>query len=226
MPAAEKLVSAVLRDYHAEPEVLRKIEQNYPKTKNITLAEQSHISINWSAASVYTTGFSKVHAKGFNSMGGSVPEPEPCYNLWPRALGSLFVHESALDSSQRDATRGHYLFRAHLGGSADGYDWTRTSGVTVPKLTLEESKAVGVAGLGSTRIDAEDGTSQHYSGSVTFGETDRLLGQFGNLAILITPATTKRLLGRFVGDFQGEKTYHFIDDQVICLGSKYKAGAG
>jgi hypothetical protein len=218
VPAARKFVSAALRDYHAEPELLARILARYPKARAVRPADQFHLSLNWAATSVFVTGYSRVHARGYNSMAGSVPEPEPkCVNQWARGFGSLFVHESSLVNGDESP-----LYRAHLGGNAHGYDWTRTSGVTMPKVSPEESESFGTGGIGGYRVDDWRGRSLYYSGSVTHGETDERLGRYGNMAIHIRPETTAKL-AKYVGKFRGNKSYHFLGDQVVCLGSGYRA---
>ncbi len=139
IPAAKKYVSSTLLDFAYEPENLVALHAKYPKTKDLEVPQQIHLDLNWSAASVFVSGMSKVHARSSNSMAGSVPEPEgEVYNLGIRSLGSLFI----LDSS--NAT----WLNPHLGGNEAGYDWSRTSGVTMPKLSMEEVKSLGVTGIG------------------------------------------------------------------------------
>ena len=101
-------------------------------------------------------------------MAGSVPEPEgEVYNLGIRSVGALFI----LDSS--NAT----WLNPHLGGNEAGYDWSRTSGVTMPKLGMEEVKSLGVTGIGETKVllDAK-GKGLNYGGSVTFGNLKKNSG--------------------------------------------------
>ena len=216
IPAAKKYVSSTLLDFAYEPENLVALHAKYPKTKDLEVPQQIHLDLNWSAASVFVSGMSKVHARSSNSMAGSVPEPEgEVYNLGIRSLGSLFI----LDSS--NAT----WLNPHLGGNEAGYDWSRTSGVTMPKLSMEEVKSLGVTGIGGGNkvlLDAK-GKGLNYGGSVTFGESQEKLGSCGNLAIYIHP----KMFGldkfaKLAGEYSGQKSYHFFGDQVIALGSNLK----
>jgi hypothetical protein len=220
VPAVKKYVASILRDYHLEPETLAKFHEKYPKTKAIKPAEQFHLSVNWSATSVYVKGMSKVHARSYSDIGGSVPEVErPCLNIGHRAFGALFVHESSLVNGD-GKDRG--FMKAHLGGNPYGYDWSRTSGVTMPKLSMAEVREIGPVGFGGHRLKNPENEKRFYGGSVTFGETDSELGGSGNQALHIRPETTELLKSKFGFRFFGSKSYHFLKDQVICLGSEFK----
>lgn len=220
VPAAKKYVSSVLFDFAYEPENLVELQDRYPKTRGVEIPKHFHLDLNWSAASVFTTGMTRVHARSSNSMAGSVPEVErEIYNLGVRSLGALFIHDSSFSTWKN----------AHLGGNADGYDWSRTSGVTMPKLTMKEVKSLGVTGIGGgSRVQLDDnGRALDYGGAVTFGESEDELGSIGNLAIYLHPKMYGMdKLSKLTGAYSGQKSYHFFGDQVIALGSDLKTVGG
>ena len=157
IPAAKKYVSSTLLDFAYEPENLVALHAKYPKTKDLEVPQQIHLDLNWSAASVFVSGMSKVHARSSNSMAGSVPEPEgEVYNLGIRSLGSLFI----LDSS--NAT----WLNPHLGGNEAGYDWSRTSGVNAENGGSES--ITGIGGGNKVLLDAK-GKGLNYGGQSPLG---------------------------------------------------------
>ena len=223
VPAAEKCLSALFREYAWMPELYERIKNKYPKLKDVKLTETFHKDLNWSAATVHVNGLSQVFVKGYNSMSGAVTEPEGCPHLWQRGLGSLFIREAALNQSDPVTPQKSGRIRAGLGENSFGYDWSRTSGVTAPRYSIEESASMeGGVLMGVSRLPiSKDDDYGYYSGAVNFGETDTMLGSAGNFALMITPENHK--LGKLFPSFRGKKTYHFVDDQVICLGSGYSS---
>jgi len=61
------------------------------------------------------------------------------------------------------------------------------------------------------------------NGSLTFNESDSKFGKYGNFALKIDETGKSSWQKYGVNGFQGQKSYHFYKDKIVCLGSGYQA---
>ncbi len=208
VPSAKKYLAGVLGRAEVMSEESKKtLLTDYPKLGEIKSQPTSHFSINWTGGGTYNHGLAKVAYGGYNDKDPNPSRPSPTASMgWLRGYGALYLMEVTKTRPKP------------LGGTHEGYEWTKNPGTTVPNLTnadylkICEAHQVSKGGRGN--------------GSLTFNETDEEFGKYGNFAfqsrIDENLPMWKDLLD--IDGVQGNKSYHFFQDTVVCLGSSYQAG--
>lgn len=205
-PAAQKYLAGVLgKAATMSPEVLEPLYAKYPRLKPLEAQPDIHFSVNWTGAGTYTRGMSTAFVLGAHDITGY------------RGGTPLRRYGSLLLASRNNGRP--------LGVAQQGYSWVRVPGNTMPALTDGEWKDQLVSKNVATPPSSINLGVRPVpgNGSLTFNETDSEFGKYGNFALKVDETEKSSWQKYGVKDFQGQKSYHFYKDKIVCLGSGYQA---
>jgi hypothetical protein len=216
IPSAKKFMAGVLGMTNHQPEEIRKsLIEEYPKLKSIAPQTDIHLSLNWSGATSYSTGMTRVQVGSYNDMDPTPSRPHGRWS-WPRGYGCLYLLENDRVGS-----------RPPLGADYEGYSWSKTPGVTMPAVTDEEYLKHHVTdgeprGKHGVELNSRGGPG---NGSLTFNETEERFGSSGNFSFQTLKSENLKIWKELfdLNGVAGKKSYHFHGDKVVCLGSDYHA---
>ena len=216
IPSAKKFMAGVLGMTERQPSEVRKsLLEEYPKLKTIDPQPDVHLSLNWSGATSYSTGMTRVQVGSYNDMDPTPSRPHGRWS-WPRGYGCLYLLENDRVGS-----------RPPLGADYEGYSWSKVPGVTMPAVTDEEYLKHHVTdgepkGKHGVELNSRGGPG---NGSLTFNETEEAFGKYGNFSFETRKSENLHIWKDLfaIDGVSGKKSYHFFEDKVVCLGSGYHA---
>mgnify|MGYP002623809343 CR=1 FL=1 len=216
VPAAKKFAAGVLgMTEHQPASVKEKLLEEYPKLKHVSPQSDVHLSFNWSGATSYSTGMTRVQLGSYNDKDPTPSRPHGRWS-WNRGYGCLYILDNDRTSS-----------RPPLGADYEGYSWSKAPGITMPAVTDEEYiKHHTTDGMPKSEHGVELSTlGGAGNGSLTFNETEEAFGRYGNYSFQSLKSENlhiwKKLFG--IDGVEGKKSYHIYKDKVVCLGTGYHA---
>ena len=216
IPSAKKFMAGVLgMTKHQPPEVRESLLKEYPKLRQIEPQSDIHLSFNWSGATSYSTGMTRVQLGSYNDRDPTPSRPHGRWS-WNRGYGCLYI----LDNDRAGS-------RPPLGADYEGYSWSKAPGITMPAVTDEEYiKYHTTDGMAKSEHGVELSTSGGAgNGSLTFNETDEAFGRCGNYSFQTLKSENLKIWRDLFGinGVAGKKSYHIHGDRIVCLGSDYQA---
>ena len=208
VPEAKKNFQVILRALPWTPQETKdKLFDKWPKLREIQPMETAHISFNYTGVSMYFHKHSGVGVGSYKSMPNRV---RPKDYSWVKQFGVMDVLEWNPDN--RIDSRGKVI-----AANPYGYDYTKTPGITIPEIHTARGEDLTQTGF----FDVSKATG---NGSLSFNETVHDLPKYGNYSFRIQPHIAAKKWAEYdVADFQGLKSYHFFEDQVVALGSDLQA---
>ncbi len=216
VPAAKKFMAGVLGMTKHQPKAVREsLLKQYPKLSAITPQSTVHLSMNWSGATSYSHGMTRVQIGSYNDKDATPSRPHGRWS-WNRGYGCLYILENDRAGS-----------RPPLGADYEGYDWSKAPGITMPAVTdAEYIKHHTMDGVAKGEHGVELNTvGTAGNGSLAFNETEQAFGRAGNFSFQTLKSENLHIwqkLFSFDG-VAGRKSYHLSGDKVVCLGSDYQA---
>lgn len=216
LPSAKKFMAGVLgMTTHHPPELRETLVKEYPKLASLQPQRDVHLSFNWTGATSYSTGMTRVQLGSYCDKDATPSRPHGRWS-WNRGYGCLYI----LDNDRAGS-------RPPLGSDYEGYSWSKSPGVTMPAVTDEEYiKHHTMDGKKRSADGVELNTIGGIgNGSLTFNETEESFGQYGNYSFQTLKSENLKIWKDLFGidGVAGKKSYHICGDKVVCLGSDYQA---